>query len=627
MSDNVKSFIESKGFTKIVPKGNNWNVDCPFCGDTKQRLGFSKEVEGKWNCFNCGKKAKTFKSFTIEMDLLKKGSPKVGETRIKENKVKKVKIKKKIDQKIADRFHAGLQKEKRRAVRYLTKSRGFSLETINKFNLGSTVRKGQEYISIPFYLDGKLVDYKLRAIFPDKVKSKWVRYGGVGNFIWNNSVLDSANKKRLIICEAELDAMSLINAGMKNVISLTNGAKSFPEEFYDKIAKFDKIYLLLDNDEDGQYGAEKLAKRLGLGKCFNIVLPDEVKDVNEFFWDFEKKVPRYGLEDFKTLMRGAKQFEIKGVMSIHAALQELNREIRLGVEDRIYGIPTPWSKINEAMGGGAKPGQLIVIAARPKVGKSTIMLNWLNHLDRLEGTPTLYISCEMNYIRVAQSIVRLNSKGYTTAEDIDTLQVTSTHLKLKGNLQIYYPQADELEIGKMTEKIKEIVQKHGCKMVVFDNLLFMARGKDVSEKVGEITRGFKMLAEELEIPMVLITHPRKTNHNKALTPDDLKDSSSIFQDLDLLFLMHRAAVESEISEESLEEDSEDLEFDGDIFEPLTEIRIISRYSKGGKVYLNFNSTRGIFKDFGDGFKKSMNKKKEEELKRRERKEKRNARAA
>jgi hypothetical protein len=70
-----------------------------------------------------------------------------------------------------------------------------------------------------------------------------------------------------------------------------------------------------------------------------------------------------------------------------------------------------------------------------------------------------------------------------------------------------------------------------------------------------------------------------------------------------------------------------LDFEGDIFEPLTELRVISRYSKGGKVYLNFNGNRGIFKDFGDGFKKSMSKKKEEELNRRKRKEKRNARAA
>lgn len=627
MSDSVKSFIESKGFSKIVPKGDNWNIDCPFCDDTKQRLGFSKTYVGKWNCFNCDKKAKTFKSFSIEMDLLKGDAPKKKDIVIKEQKVGKVKIKKKIDQNMADRFHQHIDKPKRKAKTYLTKTRGFSLETIEKFNLGSTVRNGQEFISIPFYLDSKLVDYKLRALNPDKVKSKWVRFGGVGNFIWNNEVLNKAKKNVLFICEAELDGMSLYNAGVKNVISLTNGAKSFPEEFYEAISQFKKIYLVLDADEPGQYGAEMLAKRLGMGKCYNILIPEDTKDVNEFFWDSENKTQRNTLDDFKILMKAAKQFEVKGLMSIHNALQELNREIKLGVEDRIYGIPTPWPKLNEAMGGGAKPGQLIVVAARPKVGKSTIMLNWLNHLDKYENTPTLYISCEMSYIRVAQSIVRLNTKTYTTAEDIDPLQVSSTHLKLKGNMQIYYPQADELEIEKMVEKIKEIVQKCGTKLVVFDNLLFMARGKDVSEKVGEITRAFKMLAESLEIPFVLITHPRKTNHNKSLSPDDLKDSSSIYQDLDVLVLMHRAAVESEISEESLEDDAEDVEFEGDIFEPLTEIRIISRYSKGGKVYLNFSGNRGIFKDFGDGFKKSMNKKKEEELQRRKRKEKRNDRAA
>lgn len=623
VSDTVKAYIESKGFDKIIPKGDNWNIDCPFCGDTKQRLGFSKTHVGKWNCFNCGKKAKTFKSFEIELGLSKDGSPKKIE--VPEKKVGKVKIKKKIDQDVADKFHKFLNNPKRKALKYLTIDRGFSEATLKKFHIGSTVRNGNEYVSIPFYLDSKLVDYKLRALHPDKVPSKWVRFGGVGNFIWNNEILHSTNKKRLFICEAELDAMALINAGISHVISLTNGAKSFPEEFYEQIAQFEKIYLLLDNDEDGQYGAEKLAKRLGLNKCWNIVLPENIKDVNEYFWDFENKKPNHTLEDFKELIRKSKQFEVKGLMSIHKALHELHREIKLGVEDRIYGIPTPWAKLNEAMGGGAKPGQLIVVAARPKVGKSTIMLNWLNHLDRTEGVPTLYISCEMSYIRVAQSIVRINSKTYTNAEEIDSLQVSSTHLKLKGNLQIYYPQSDELDLPKMVEKIKEIVQKCGTKMVVFDNLLFMARGKDVSEKVGEITRAFKMLAEQLEIPFVLITHPRKTNHNKALTPDDLKDSSSIYQDLDLLWLMHRAAVESEINPESLEDESEEVEFEGDVFEPLTEIRIISRYSKGGKVYLNFNGSRGIFKDFGDGFKKSMNKKKEEELRRKNRKEKRNVR--
>jgi replicative DNA helicase len=231
----------------------------------------------------------------------------------------------------------------------------------------------------------------------------------------------------------------------------------------------------------------------------------------------------------------------------------------------------------------------------------------------------------MNYMRVAQSLVRINCNTYTTAENIDTLQIAGTFLKMSGKLHIYYPQPGDLELEAMTEKIKEIVQKTGCKLLVFDNLLFMARGKDVSEKVGEITRAFKMLAETLGISIILITHPRKTNHNKALTPDDLKDSSSIFQDLDVLILMHRAQVEAEIDEASLNDDSDDIEFDGDIFDPLTEIRVISRYSKGGKTYLNFNGNRGIFKDFGDGFKKSMNKKKEEELKRRKRKESRDGR--
>jgi replicative DNA helicase/ribosomal protein S10 len=611
MSDiDVKKFLTDRGFKNIISKGDNWNIDCPFCGDTKQRLGFNKAT-GFANCFNCGYKSRKLKNFDYKYKVDVKGEePKT--TKVEKVKVQtKVKIKKKLDQELADKCHSRIDSPKRKALRYLRRERGFSRVTIDKFKLGSAAIRGKEFITIPFYLDSKLVDIKYRAINPDQVRSKWVRYGGVGNFIYNNEILATPKKGHLFIVEAELDLIALVNAGIKNVISLTNGAKSFPEEFYAQIAEFKKIYICLDNDEDGQYGAEKLAKRLGINKCYNIVLPEEVKDINEYFWDNEEKKPRHSLDDFKALAKKAERFKVKGVMSSKEILYNLNRDIRLGGEDKIDGIPTQWARLNQLLGGGFKAGELVVVAAKPKIGKSTLCINLLNYLDMVQEEPSFFISCEMNSTRISQTLVRMNNPTFTTYEDITPTDVARTFNRMNGKLHVYYPTPADLNIENMCDKIRDTVQMHGCKIVVFDNLLFLARGQNVSEQVGQVTRSFKMLAEELGITIILVTHPRKTNHDNPLTPDDLKDSSSIFQDLDVLILLHRAALKAEIDEDSLENDDDEVAFETGNLDSLTEVQVISRYAEGGRAYLNFNSHRGLFKDYGDGFREAMTKKKEE----------------
>ena len=91
----------------------------------------------------------------------------------------------------------------------------------------------------------------------------------------------------------------------------------------------------------------------------------------------------------------------------------------------------------------------------------------------------------------------------------------------------------------------------------------------------------------------LISHPRKTNTNRSPTADDLKDSSSIFQDLDNLIILHRKRLDLE--------DKNELVKSGQM-EIITELSVVSRWGEGGNCYLLYNGERSLFLDRGNQFK-------------------------
>lgn len=595
MGVGIKEYLESKGL-ETISVGDNWNVDCPFCLDTRKRCGF-KMSTGQWNCFNCEEKGsfRRFQKMMKDERLIE----------IKDEEPEKRKLAK-VDQTLAKKYHSRLDKKGRDALAFLHQQRGFSQVTIDYFQLGSWLTKGHEYVSIPYWKDRKLVNMKFRTVQPGDKKFKWRRIKDGESCLFHDEVCDDPKLTEVFMCEAELDAIALWNAGFKNVISATTGAKKFQSEWYDRLHKFKRIYLVYDSDLDGQIGAEKMAVRLGMDRCHNILIPKEFKDANEYLWDVKNRKRRHQRSEFQALVKEAKRFEVQGTTSLQYAIREVYKDIYSNDEDVLVGLQTPWKKVNKII-RGAKPGQLWVVTAKPKVGKTTWVLNWMRGLGALDVQSGMFC-CEMNYKQLAKKYIAMENKSFTTAEEMTGEQVAEAlnrapikHIHFKGTQDV----KGQFDLDHVCDWARSIVQRYGVKFICFDNLHFLVRagGGEIKDKIGEVTRRFKMLAEELSIVFCLIVHPRKVDG--IMTANDLKDSSSIYQDLDVLVILHRDVEQTTFDDVEVDGD----EFDGTVqrtkYKSLTQVMVEGRDIEGGITTLYYQGERSLFFEKGTLFEKAV----------------------
>lgn len=608
MTINVEQFLNENSL-HFRKTDTHYQLSCPLCTDDRDRLGIkiepseSKNEDHFWSCFNCSSSGKKLSTLAKAMGVLKKLNRKEFVEYKDDEKVK-------LDQDLGTKSEAEIR-ENKDTLKYLIAERKLTKACIKYFRLGhrsyfeddeGDLYDAGPHLAIPYYEGKKLVNIKYRALDPDVDKKyKWRREKGGKSALFNSDCLNNMEYDSVFIAEAEIDAMSLWSEGHHNVVSMTVGAKGFKQEWYDRLQRFEKIYLCLDNDKDGQIGALKLAKRLGLNRCFNILLPDDTKDLNDYF-------KKYKLDDFNSLARKADMFPVENVVNLRKSLRDRVKRMEDG-EAPDEGIE--WESRNlRKISSKLKPGNLIVIAAKPKVGKTTFIMNQLL-LWAKRYIISFNFQCEMDEEDLEDKYVRMDYNGvipdlkkyeegtedYEQAKNELIRIYKSSAITLPSrNLFSYHPKLDELEIEKVCQKVTEAVQRFGCHVVVIDNLHFLCRGDSAKEKLEVATRAFKSLAGTLGIVIVCITHPRKTNHNRALTNDDLKDSASIFQDADLVVLMHRKYLEGDVlPDEENQEEEEDSE---GTLDPLCEFKITSRRDKGGKTYMAFLGDRALFKDHG-----------------------------
>lgn len=608
----LKEYLDTKGIGS-TQVGNNLQMNCPFCDDNRQRCGINTNNNhayfGYWNCLNggCGVKGRSVKSFQKKLSQLNE-----------EDTLDKIEIKKPkqeiecdIDQKKAMKCYNNARKKNRKALDYLMQQRGFSKETIQHFMLGSCKFKGHEYVSLPFWENGELVNIKYRAVKVVDKSYKWRRIVGGKSSLYHDELLDNKEIKEIFLCEAELDAIALYNAGFENVVAVTTGAKAMQPEWYDRLERFERINLVYDNDVDGQDGAEKMAQRLGMKRCYNVVIPQEdivedrrkakLKDANQFFWDKDTKKPRYKAKDFKQLVKAAEKFKVKDVMSLKEAYHQLIKNMHTADDDESVGFITRWKKINDIL-PRSKPGFFVVVTANPKVGKTTWVMDWFTDLSK-QGIPTYIECCEMRQLRMAEKTIANATPDFTHVDNITEQQIREARFANPADIMFLgYPMDGVIELERMCEKITSVVQRHGVRAVCFDHLHFLVRGDNVKDKIGEVTRRFKLLAEQLGILFVLIAQPRKVENNRVPTANDLKDSSSIYQDLDSLVILHRRV---KVTEDYGNDDLPDSEKGR--MEIITEVNITSRWGDGGSCLLRFNGKRARYTDKGPSYDKAVDK--------------------
>jgi len=577
LKPDLKLYLGQKGWKWKPVSDHDIAIQiCPFCQRSKYKfwIDVKKTI---YRCFNCEAKGNLYK-LKREMGDLKAGlvsaAKMVEGGEEHDRKPQGTRI---VSMKKVNRLHKQLLKHKK-GLQYLY-DRGFKLKTIKKFKLGLQGKNGVLWLAIPHINNGQCLNVKYRTL--SKTDKRFRRIKGCASVLFNADCL--ADYDEVILVEAELDAISYWQAGIHNVVALTCGADTFLPEWYDLLHDRDKITIALDADSVGQSGAREIGRRLGFDKCYNVLLP--LHDANDI-------LIQLGLKELAATVDNPERFEVEGVIRLGDVL----KDCRIHKEIEVPGYLTPWPSFNRYIGNGWQPGDLIILGARVKIGKTTWSLEISKHLAE-QGIPALFYCLEMKTRRLGDKVT-----ANFREKDVDTLipldySLTRYHL---NTIPLYFMDpkwASKLKAESVFNRIRESVKRYGIKFLVFDNLHFLCRSLQyVTQEVGQLTRGFKMLSEELEIVTCLIAQPRKVQTKGPISHDDLKDSAAIPADADQIIILHRNKTPSVLDEDIESSNTDDRE----AYDPKMLVRVdASRFGGGGETYLWYEGAESRIIELAD----------------------------
>lgn len=225
--------------------------------------------------------------------------------------------------------------------------------------------------------------------------------------------------------------------------------------------------------------------------------------------------------------------------------------------DRMYhgtdssAITTGLPELDQALNGGLRPGWLVVLAARPKMGKTALALNIANHVAKTGVAKVLSLEMskrELHNRNLASlgsiELSRLGDPKLMTKDDFTNL---TEGIKSIGKLHLYLDDDAGLTLLRVAAKAKQLKRKAGrLDLLVVDYLQLMnGPGDNRNAQIEAITRGLKNLAKDLECPVLLLSQLNRKledRPNKRPQPSDLRDSGSIEQDADVVVLLYRDEV-------------------------------------------------------------------------------------
>jgi replicative DNA helicase len=213
------------------------------------------------------------------------------------------------------------------------------------------------------------------------------------------------------------------------------------------------------------------------------------------------------------------------------------------------GIPTGFHQLDEIT-NGLHPGQMITVAGRPGSGKSTLALDFARSAAVKNGKPTVIFSLEMGKLEImmrlfsAEAGVALQNmrSGHMSDQDWARLARRASEL---SEAPLFIDDSPNLTMMEIRAKARRLRQRHDVQLVIIDYLQLMTSGKRVEsrqQEVSEFSRAMKLLAKELDVPVVALSQlnrgPEQRTDKKPMLAD-LRESGSIEQDSDMVLLVHR----------------------------------------------------------------------------------------
>ncbi|MBL8796444.1 MAG: replicative DNA helicase [Planctomycetia bacterium] len=246
--------------------------------------------------------------------------------------------------------------------------------------------------------------------------------------------------------------------------------------------------------------------------------------------------------------------------SLNAAWDRIDTRAQQG-HLAVSGVPTGYPELNE-LTAGMHNGELIIVAARPGVGKTSFALSLARNVAIDEQAPVFLVSLEMSRIELAERLMSAQArvpnhkmrKGHLNSDDMQRLMVAADRLR-QGKMFIDdSPGQNMLRIAANARRLK---LREGIRVVMIDYLQLIepeSRRDPRQEQVAQISRRLKVLARELNMPVVALAQLNRgpedrQDHKPRLS--DLRESGSLEQDADVVMMLHRPELYGEVEKEGL----------------------------------------------------------------------------
>ena len=427
--------------------------------------------------------------------------------------------------------------------------RGISQSTLNKMRVYSdkkdmyiklkdgnrAFKKDAEAICFPFFMNHEDIPRNIKYRGGNK---SFMLEAGAELIFYNYDAIHSS--KELIIVEGEIDALSYIQAGYDNVVSVPNGASardlSYLDNYIEEMEHIETFYIASDYDTAGLGLREELIRRLSPEKCKTVSFMG-LKDCNEL-------LVSKGVVAVRDSIINAIDVPIRGEVDVVSLYESVYNTFKNGIPK---GVDIGFRPIDELINWDT--GRLAIWTGTPGSGKSNVLDQVSILLNIKHNWRTVYYSPEYHPIElhIEHMIEKITGKPFSE-KDMSKMEMDEAFEYVSDNFFFINPD-EYTTIDDILSISKQFVKKKGIKHLVIDpfNTLEHIRPNNVSETtyIGTILDKLTKFARRYNVLVSLVAHPRKINKRQdgngldVPTMYDISGSSTFYDKADYGIVIYR----------------------------------------------------------------------------------------
>ena len=421
------------------------------------------------------------------------------------------------------------------------KDRGISQKTLIETKIGY----GDEWmpqkdgmarcIKFPYFKDDVCVNIKFRDA------EKHFKLVSGAELVFFN--LDAVRgQKEIIVTEGEIDALSYIEAGFTNVVSVPNGAAKgnlrleYLDNCWEYFEDIETIYLATDDDEAGKMLQNELARRFGFERCKKVSFFG-LKDANELLQEHPLKLAE--------TIQNSNEYPIEGVYTskdIQDEIWALKRDgLKSGAKARLEAFDEHLS---------FELGYITLITGIPSHGKTVFTDNIITNLNIFEGWKTAFYSPESWPIRLhhARLSAKVSGKWINQQTDVETQELIDY---FQDNFYYIMPEST-FDVEGLMATVKKLIKKHGIKAFVIDawNKIEHKYTGSETQYISSVLDMLDMFCKQNGVHLFLIAHPTKIKKNdkgvfEIPTMYDVSGSANFYNKVANGITVYKRKIENE----------------------------------------------------------------------------------